>query len=170
MNRLICPGQAIKTLRSTIAHCTPWTRATQDEITPLLRCYMDELSGYGAKADGDYPFLSTFWRHPTRLALGLGRHPLQGFVLLVEDQDPGDGRTTIEVREFYVSPTYRRAGIGRHAVHRLLAQWQGDWQLSVLKNNVSALEFWQSVLSERSVSIHVTATHHHLSVGGRQAR
>lgn len=170
MNALTSPGHAMNTLRCGLTGRALWSAPTQEEITPLLCSYMDELDEYGASTTGSYPFLSTFWYHPTRLALGIGHQTLQGFVLLLEDQDPKDGQTRIEIREFYIRRRYRRAGMGRHAVRSLLARWPGDWQLAVLNDNSIALKFWHSALSERSVSISVTTTHHYLSIEGNEAR
>ena len=144
-----------------------------ERFAPFIGSYVNELAAFGASppagpADG-YPFLNTYWRHPTRLALAFGESSIQGFALLFEDQDPCNGETTMDIREFFVCPRYRRSGVGSAAAAELLRSWQGPWQLAVLDRNTSALKFWQSVLSDRSSAISVARGHYQFSIARKSS-
>ena len=167
-------GDGIRSLRSTLLRSRNWTAPALERLAPLVCDYVNELRAFDANPSAgsaeDYPFLKTYLSHPTRLALAFGDASIHGFVLLFEDPDPGDGEITMEIREFFVHPQYRRSGAGRGAVKALLRSWPGSWQLAVLERNTSALKFWQSVLSDRSASISKERGHYYFSIDRPQAR
>lgn len=187
--RVIPPGHAMSRLRA-LTETSDWALADLGEMREMLRAYMGELRAHDADSRGsetqgpntlnpdtlnpdtlkEYPYLSTYWSFPTRLALRMTGPATHGFVLLLEDTDPLDGQTAVEIREFYVQPPYRCSGVGRRAVRSLLAAWQGRWQLEVLRNNTAAIRFWQAVLSDRLVSITETAKHYQFSIDGCMGR
>ena len=55
MNALTSPGHVMNKLRCGLTGRALWSVPTQEEITPLLRSYMDELGEYGASTTGSYP-------------------------------------------------------------------------------------------------------------------
>lgn len=48
--------------------------------------------------------------------------------------------------EFYVQPSSRRRGLGAALARLTLGGLPGTWELSVLRSNIAALEFWRRVL------------------------
>ena len=60
---------------------------------------------------------------------------------------PDDERTIAEVMECYVTPPFRRRGVGRAAIEGWLARQRADGvaqvEASVLSRNAAALAFWE---------------------------
>ena len=60
---------------------------------------------------------------------------------------PADERTIAEVMECYVTPPFRRRGVGRAAIDAWLARQRADGvaqvEASVLSRNAAALAFWE---------------------------
>ncbi len=51
-----------------------------------------------------------------------------------------------KIAEFFIMTPYRHQGIGKQAVEWLFKKHHGIWEISVLKDNVSALKFWNKLL------------------------
>jgi predicted acetyltransferase len=49
---------------------------------------------------------------------------------------------------------YKGQGIGRLIVNQLFQKHQGLWEVSVLKDNTPALQFWNKVLENPKAIIH----------------
>ncbi len=50
------------------------------------------------------------------------------------------------MREFFIMRAYRRAGLGGTAARLVIDRHPGDWEVTVTPNNLSAIEFWRTVL------------------------
>lgn len=70
-----------------------------------------------------------------------------GFCLLgfAENTHPA---TNYYIAEFYISPEFRRKGIGKRAVKELFALLPGKYCYHVLKQNDAARCFWENVKNE----------------------
>jgi predicted acetyltransferase len=69
-----------------------------------------------------------------------------GFVLLLRESEhlPPDVKT--ELVDFYIAPRYRGAHVGTDAARLALTQYNGNWALFTLKDNLPARKFWRRVL------------------------
>ena len=50
--------------------------------------------------------------------------------------------------EFFILRSWRRSGVGQRAVHMVFDRFRGQWELSVLPRNLSALGFWRRIVGE----------------------
>jgi predicted acetyltransferase len=48
--------------------------------------------------------------------------------------------------EFFVMRKYRRAGIGTQSARLVFARFPGSWEVRQVEANVTASEFWRSVI------------------------
>lgn len=98
---------------------------------------------YEAELDGDDgPERELFWI--------LDRGERAGFLLSRRYAEwPGGEREMASVSEFYVTPPYRRRGVGRAAVEAWLAlhRERGTWlvEADVMRENHAARAFWASL-------------------------
>jgi predicted acetyltransferase len=53
-----------------------------------------------------------------------------------------------ELMDFYITPHFRRQGIGRIAAKLALDTHRGSWVVYQLKRNTPALSFWHGVIAE----------------------
>lgn len=53
--------------------------------------------------------------------------------------------TDYYIAEFFIQPEYRRAGVGLAAIKELLSLYPGKYCYHILKNNIIARSFWDSV-------------------------
>jgi len=115
-------------------------RATEADailLSNLLELYMHELS-------------DIYWAEPERrfafLIQASGR--IAGFAFATRGSPISDDPEALDVAEFFVLRTHRRAGVGRHAAHPLWDRIPGQWIVRVFEGNRLALAFWESVISE----------------------
>jgi predicted acetyltransferase len=109
-------------------------------IRAMMGPYLDELTPDGVAV---YPRLGLYWHDRDRLPylMRVGGEDA-GFALVRHHVDSGFH----EMAEFYVTPAYRRLGIGRHAARTLFARHPGWWHLQVLDDNAPAQAFWAAVI------------------------
>jgi predicted acetyltransferase len=136
------------------------SRATQDEkplLARLLQLYLydfSELAEIGDQhgeigEDGTfaYPYFDRYWIDAGRKAL-LFRYEGRpvGFAL-ISDVSMCGRPTDYGVAEYFVMRKYRRIGIGKEAMHRMLADRRGIWEIAVAHYNAPGLAFWRQVMS-----------------------
>ena len=127
-------------VRSAGEHC-------REDIRRLLDGYLAELSTYG-EVDRTYPYFEAYWtegeaRWPF-LILGDGK--LVGFAF-VNTVSPSWRRCDFSMAEFYIQPSARGKGFGMAAAKELMFKFRGQWELSIMQQNVSAQHFWSKVIS-----------------------
>jgi len=72
---------------------------------------------------------------------------LAGFVM-IGDGISGDKKTDYQVNEFFVMHKYRRIGIGKQALFRILETHKGTWQVNYHPNNTASASFWEKMADE----------------------
>ncbi|MBQ9346777.1 MAG: hypothetical protein IJT94_05465 [Oscillibacter sp.] len=124
----------------------------------VLQKYLHELSAYyPLTMDGDgnypYPYFDLWFREPERTALwiGLGR-TAAGFALL-NRWSCLDAPIDHAMAEFTIFPRFRRGGLGREAVRRILSRYPGRWELKYAKGNQAAKAFWTAVAAAYSPAV-----------------
>jgi predicted acetyltransferase len=70
-----------------------------------------------------------------------------GFVTICAEKKYLPEDVDFELLDFYITPKYRRQGIGRHAAMCALDQYHGRWVVYELAENLAARTFWQTVLT-----------------------
>ena len=129
-------------------------RATETQrgiIAKLLQEYLRHLSTF-KKVERDengtfvYPYLDLYWKEADRIPLLIQVDgSIAGFALIREQK----AECTIpymSIAEFYVIPSCQRKGVGEKAFSLLLDLYRGDWQLSVIRKNLTGVMFWRKVL------------------------
>lgn len=105
-----------------------------------------ELQGDGRFED--YPYLDRYWTEPARSAWFIrvdGR--LAGFALLSASSHSGEP-ADYDMAEFFVVRKHRRGGVGFAAASQLITPRKGQWEIAIVRANVSALAFWRRVAAE----------------------
>jgi len=72
---------------------------------------------------------------------------LAGFVM-IGDGISGDKKTDYQVNEFFVMHKYRRQGIGKQALFRILENHKGTWQVNYHPGNIASARFWENMTAE----------------------
>ncbi len=131
----------------------------------LLQLYTHDFSEFWAGTaagdlgpDGrfeDYP-LEAYWRTPGwRAWLFEADGALAGFAL-VNDQANSRQLADHSMAEFFVARKYRRLGLGRLAAHRLFGDAPGQWEVAVIRKNLTAQGFWRRTVAECPAAREVT--------------
>ena len=71
-----------------------------------------------------------------------------GFVMINPIPEVSDTPTDYSISEFYIAPKYRRSGVGRFAVYKILDMYRGRWQLTRDPRNKNGLHFWNKIIDE----------------------
>ncbi len=69
-----------------------------------------------------------------------------GFILL--NQATTTKKTDWNVGEFFILSRYQRHGIGRLAAEKVWHLHPGQWEVSVIPENISALKFWEHTITK----------------------
>jgi predicted acetyltransferase len=99
--------------------------------------------------DGRYGFdrLDSYWeeanRHPHLLRID-GKWA--GLALVRENVEFLDGRTGIDMTEFFVMRRYRRGGAGERLATTMFDRYRGLWQVRELRANEPAQAFWRAII------------------------
>ncbi|OAJ75345.1 acetyltransferase [Brevibacillus sp. SKDU10] len=95
----------------------------------------------------DYLFLDHYWTESARIPFFVKvDEKYAGFVLLrkIRSQEI----EYYSIAEFFIMRKYRKRGIGRKVAFRLFHQFQGEWEISQIEQNISAQKFWRTLISE----------------------
>ena len=71
-----------------------------------------------------------------------------GSILILADKNHLPDGVDFELLDFYITPKYRRQGVGKAAARLAFDLHHGDWQVFELARNTPALKFWRAVISE----------------------
>ena len=120
----------------------------------LLEAYESEPNDYEEKDANDnepyeYKHLERYFTRENWLAYFImadGDHA--GFILISPDSEALDIPTDYSLYEFYVKPAYRRLGVGRFAVYKILDMYKGKWQLMRDPRDKNSVPFWNKVIDE----------------------
>lgn len=119
----------------------------------LLEKYDYEFSQYDKRDVNklglyDYKYLDTYWIEKNRWAFFvLVDDKLAGFVM-VNNHSEAREETDFSLSEFFIMYKYRRCGVGKYAAKKVFDMFNGRWQLKRHPNNLGAVCFWDSVISE----------------------
>lgn len=123
-------------------------------MAALMDAYLAEFATFDTvptDADGNYfyPYFNHYWEDPNRYPfLFRVDDKTAGFAMLRFEADPVAGFQVMHVAEFYVTPDFRRHGIGTEAATRLWDLFPGRWSLKVLSTNKKAYPFWKQAVSD----------------------
>lgn len=53
---------------------------------------------------------------------------------------------TFLIGEFFILPQFRRSGVGRGAVVKILAEFKGSWEIPFQSENLRAATFWRQTI------------------------
>lgn len=128
---------------------------TAPVLSNLLELYMHDLSAiFPIEIGGDgrfrYEKLSLYWSEPERrfaFLIRTGRQ-LAGFALVTRGSQATDGPEDLDVAEFFVLRSHRRAGVGRQAARLLWDRLRGQWVVRVSEANRTGLPFWRTTVAE----------------------
>ncbi|MDR2298695.1 MAG: GNAT family N-acetyltransferase [Comamonas sp.] len=112
--------------------------SSQHTLKEMLFDYLIELG-----VDAEYAYLPLYWMEPGRFPYFiLADGQIAGFALVrTLDQSP-----LFEMAEFGVLTSYRGLAVGKAAALALFAKHPGSWQLAVMPDNLTGLQFWRSVV------------------------
>ncbi|GAB6091518.1 GNAT family N-acetyltransferase [Spirochaeta dissipatitropha] len=96
-----------------------------------------------------YDYLDYYWTESKRWAyfIFVDRN-LAGFAMVNDLPEVDDQPTDFQLAEFCILPKYRRCGIGKKAVFRILEIHSGKWQLKLHPSNIPSVHFWKHVIHE----------------------
>ncbi|MCK8601876.1 GNAT family N-acetyltransferase [Desulfoferrobacter suflitae] len=129
---------------SVITRMVPIEDSNHHVYENLAQAYEAEFSpvtGKFPEENGKYK-LDTICREPHFGYLFYEDNIPIGFVVL------GFLDQSYDVAEFYVIPTHRRHGIGRHMALRVFARYHGHWQVRQMVKADWAVAFWRRVIGE----------------------
>lgn len=71
-----------------------------------------------------------------------------GMIIICAEQQYLPAGVEYELQDFYITPKYRRQGVGRQAARAVFNLYHGTWVVYQLERNLPARAFWQSVIAE----------------------
>jgi predicted acetyltransferase len=126
--------------------------ATKHETAILLelwQLYLKDLSEFrdlAPQPDGRY--------RADRLRTYLSYEDHWAYLIRKEDEIAGFSLVrrskpeTLAIGEFFILPKFRRSGVGRSAVVKLLTEFKGDWEISFQNENAAGAIFWRHLISD----------------------
>ena len=132
----------------------PVKASEAERITVMMPEYLKEMAKYteaprGPDGQLTSPYLTHYWREPDRFPFIMTNAGIDyGFALVRRMIDPATADAYHSLAEFYVADGFRRQKLGSKAAIKVLQAFKGHWEVSVLKSNLPARNFWQSTLVE----------------------
>lgn len=125
-------------------------------LANLLELYLHDLSEVfgviqlGPQGRFGYPRLASYWSEPARRFPFLIRKSsaVVGFVLAQRGSPMSDDPEVLDVAEFFVLRSARRAGVGARAAVLLWDRLPGRWIVRVSEGNLAGLPFWTRVIRQ----------------------
>jgi predicted acetyltransferase len=146
---------------------------TAPVLTRLLELYlhdMSEIFPIEIRRDGRFGYdkLSLYWSEPGTHFPDFIRSGAQiaGFTLTTRGSPATADPQDLDLAEFFVLRSYRRAGIGRRAAFLLWNHLAGHWVVRVAEANRLGLLFWEATIRDYTGGAFATGEHrakHHLS-------
>jgi predicted acetyltransferase len=125
-------------------------------VAIMMPNYLKEMAEYtDAPRDSEgrliYPYLAHYWREPDRFPFVVTNAGVDcGFALVRRLIDPDTAGNYHCLAEFYIAADFRRQKFGSKAATTVLHTFKGSWEVSVLKSNLPARNFWLRTLTEIS--------------------
>ena len=124
-------------------------------LANLLELYIHDLSEIFALQPGvdgrfGYPSLPLYWSHPdTHFPFFIRlRGRAVGFALVTRGSPATDDPADLDLAEFFVLRSCRRAGVGRRAAIRLWNRMPGQWVVRASLAHQAGLRFWETTIQE----------------------
>jgi predicted acetyltransferase len=96
-----------------------------------------------------YQYLDYYWTDDKRWAYFiLVDDKLAGFAMVIDLPEVDDRDTDFQMAEFFVLYKYRRSGVGKQALFKVLDIHKGRWQLKRHPSNTASVYFWDKVIHE----------------------
>jgi predicted acetyltransferase len=143
---------------STGVTLEPATRADAELLSNMLELYIHDLSTawrnleLGPSGRYGYDKLDLYWSEPGRRWAFVVRceRRIAGFVLAMRGSPMLEDPEVLDVCEFFVLRSYRRASVGQRAAQLLWRLMPGRWVVRCSEGNEGALPFWRSAVAEAS--------------------
>jgi len=127
-----------------------------DKLTlkSLLELYDSEPNDYEEDDEGEqepyeYKYLEHYFKEKDWLAYFIMvDDDYAGFVMINPMPEVSDILTDYSLSEFFVIPKYRRCGVGKLAVYKILDMYKGKWQLTRDPRDKNSVPFWNKVINE----------------------
>ncbi len=128
------------------------SRSDRNLVRRLMELYQydfsefdgQDLDEHGCFGYGD---LDYFWFEPTHAVfLVTVDEKLAGFVLIDNEVVVTDNERS--VTEFFIMRKYRRQGVGKQVAIEVFRRLPAKWEVRVIEQNISALDFWRRVIAE----------------------
>ena len=114
----------------------------QYDLSLLTDDDVDPFGLYG------YSYLDRYWVEENRYPyLFLFRESLAGFALVNEVNWLPENDGAHSIAEFFVLKKYRRRGIGTAAAQYVINRFSGKWEIRILGENRSAIQFWRELIN-----------------------
>lgn len=113
-------------------------------VEQLIQDYEEEfapLTGKSKQPNGKYS-IDVDWRPPNIGYVWEENKQIMGFVIKDQWEEYSD------IGEFYVSPLYRKLGVGKKMAFSIFNQFPGLWQVRQMHNAELAQLFWRKVIRE----------------------
>jgi predicted acetyltransferase len=131
------------------------TAADASILSNLIELYVHDLSEIfpvEIRADGrfGYDALPLYWSEPDRrLPFFIRSGPrLAGFALVTRGSPATADPDDLDVAEFFVLRSHRRAGVGRRAAFALWDRLRGRWVVRVSQANRAGVSFWEPTVRD----------------------
>jgi len=131
----------------------PASREQEPVLANLLELYAHDFSEFhdvelGEDGRFGYKSLPLYWSEPNRRPFLLRVDgELAGFVFVKRGSEITGDEAVWDLAEFFVVRAYRRRGIGTRIAHEVWRKFPGQWEVRVMKANVSAHQFWEQAIS-----------------------
>jgi predicted acetyltransferase len=126
-------------------------------LSNLLELYIHDMSEvFPVKLGPDgrfgYERLSLYWSAGDERLAFLIKHAgdVAGFALVTRGSPVTTDPADLDVAEFFVLRSHRRAGVGRRAAGELWDSVRGHWVVRVSEANRAGLRFWSEVVRDYS--------------------
>jgi predicted acetyltransferase len=109
-----------------------------------------ESEAFAFNANGQfdpYPDLDDYWNKPNYWPFLIDVDGgSAGFALLNTRSHLTGGHVERNMAEFFIARKHRRRGVALEAVHQILRQHPGQWEIAVAERNVAAKMFWPKAI------------------------
>lgn len=127
----------------------------------LLQFYYYDLDSNSKLADihynnGQYnkmPYFDNYWSEKNRFPYVIYKAHIPIGFALVHDITVNPVANW-KIAEFFIMAPHRYQGIGKLVVESLFKKHYGLWEISVLKDNMLAMNFWKNVLGNPTILAH----------------
>lgn len=123
-------------------------------LANLLEKYNYEFSQYDDRDVNKlglygYKYLDYYWTENNRWAYFIeADDKLAGFIMVNDYPEVAEEKTDYSISEFFIMHKYRRKGIGKESLYKVLNLHHGKWQLKRHPHNIGSVHFWNNVINE----------------------